>query len=113
LDFLKQPMDISTSQIPIGNARCYKIDYNADAGQPYFIRVSDNSACNESFVCDDNEDDYKLTNVYDFNICQQINIKKNSSYFYEYRVIITWESVGGEQKRVEEKGFRYGEFFVE
>lgn len=111
MDYLKQPSEIEVNDLERPTEleeRSYKLDFGTSL--PILKRVS-RSPLNGREINDCEDDsDYIVDVVTDFNLCQQVLIRKNADKdnHYNIRVIVVWKASGGESRKRVETGTRIG-----
>lgn len=104
MDFMKQPGVIQTTvgKLPNPTGRSYRLNLDS---LPYLIYVGDGTG--EINNCTKTSP-YYVSDVSDFLVCQQIIIKESAVGRYTIKVVVVWQTVGGDFEKRTFDGFRYG-----
>lgn len=105
LDFMKLPSAIEADMVRDGY---YKLNYDPNVE---LVNIANASEIDESYNCASGQEYYIDLGTVGYNVCRQIYIESSDlgSNRYDVKVIVVWETVGGEMDKVVLEGHRIGE----
>lgn len=109
LDFMKQPGNIKVDGVKPDESygQYYKLDLTANI--PQIVYKERDMGANEIRECDFSSFYYNESlGSSGYYVCQQIFIQEVTSHKFDLKVIVVWQTVGGEYDKKVFEGFRVG-----